>query len=269
MTARPTALVTGASRGIGRATVTTLAARGWHVVAGVRDVAAADLDLPGVDVIALDVTDPGSVRAGVARAEEIAGGALHAVIGNAGHAVVGPVEDLDWDVVREMFEVNTFGAMAVVQAALPAMRAAGRGRVVFVTTVGVHLLTPFFGAYKASKVALRALAEVLAVEVRRFGIRVSSIEPGMVDTEFAKSTRRSPTLADPTSPYAPFASRFPAGLAGWRDWVNIPAQDVADAIVAVVFADDPPASVLVGDDSEHLVTLDEAGILSFLGLDRA
>ncbi len=241
---------------------------GWHVVAGVRDPgASADLAGAGVAVVQLDVADPTSVRAGVAQAETIAGGALHAVICNAGHAVVGPFEDLDLEVVREMFDVNTFGCVSVVQAALPKMRAAQRGHVIFVSTVGVHLYTPFFGAYRASKAALNAMADVLAVEVRDFGIRVSRVEPGMVDTEFALATRRPANFGADDSPYASMVQGFRGGLQRWRDWVNIPAAEVADAIMALVDDPEPPAAVLVGADTFELVKLDEAGMRRFLGLD--
>lgn len=262
-----TALVTGAARGIGREVVTTLADAGWRVVAGVRDVDACDLDHPAVHVVRLDVTDRSSVRAAVAEAEDLAGGALDAVVSNAGHAVVGPFEDLDLDVVREMFEVNTFGAVAVVQAAIGAMRRARAGRIVFVSTVGVHLHTPYLSAYRASKAALNAFADTLAVEVRDFGIRLTRVEPGMVATEFSLSTRRSPAITDPQSPYADMSTAFMSGMRSWRDWINIPASDVADRVAALIDDPDPPASVLVGEDAEYLVTLDERGMRRFLGLD--
>jgi len=261
-----TVLVTGAARGIGREVALRLAAADRTVVAGVRDVAACDLDHPAIHVVRLDVTDRSSVGSAVAEAEEIAGGALEAVVSNAGHAMVWPFEDLDLDVVRELFEVNTFGAVAVVQAALPAMRRAGRGRVVFVSTVGVHLDTPYFSAYRASKVALNAFADTMALEVRDFGIRVSRVEPGMVATDFSQSTRRAPSLTDPASPYAEMSDAFLRGLRGWREWVNIPASDVADRVALLIDDPDPPPAVLVGPDAEHLVTLDEDGLRRFFGL---
>lgn len=266
-TTQRTALVTGAARGIGRAIVTALAADGWQVVAGVRDVATAEFDDPNVTVVTLDVSDPASVRNGVGEAERVAGGALDAVVNNAGHALVSPVELLDLDAVRGMFEVNTFGAVSVVQAALPAMRAARRGRIVFVSTVGSYLYTPFLSSYRASKAALNAFADVLAVEVREFGIHVSRVEPGMVATEFSKSTQGFPTLLDAESPYAPLVQTFVKGFREWREWVNIPAEDVAEEVVRLIDDPDPAAAVLVGEDALHLVELDEPGMRAFLGLD--
>lgn len=264
---RPTALVTGAARGIGQAVALALAERGWQVVAGVRDRERCDLDHPHVNVIELDVTNAAQVRAGVAAAEHIGGGALTAVVSNAGHAMIAPFEDLDLATVREMFEVNTFGAVAVAQAALPAMRAAGRGRLVFVSSVGVHLDTPYLSAYRASKAALNAFADTLAMEVREYGIRVSRVEPGMVATEFSASTRRSDSLTDPESPYASMSASLIRGMREWREWVNIPADDVAERILALLDDAEPPASVLVGEDAEHLVTLDANGLRRFFHLD--
>ena len=264
---RQTALVTGAARGIGRDVTAALSARGWQVVAGVRDVDACTIDDPNVTVVHLDVTDAESIRAAVGRAEAIAGGALDAVISNAGHAMLAPFEDLDIQLVREMFEVNTFGAVAVVQAALGAMRRARAGRIVFVSTVGVHLYTPYFSAYRASKAALNAFAGTLAVEVRQFGIRVSTVEPGMVATEFSRSTRRASSLTDPDSPYAEMSAVFMGGLRKWRDWVSIPAGEVSDQVLALLDDPDPAPSVLVGEDAVYLATLDESGMREFLGFD--
>lgn len=263
----PTVLVTGASRGIGRAVVELFAEHGWNVVAGVRDVAACSFEHPAVSVVYLDVTDRDSIREGVTRAEEVAGGGLAALVSNPGHAVLAPFEDLDMDVVRQMFEVNTFGAVQAVQAALPGMRSRGGGRVVFVSTVGAYLHTPFVSSYRASKAALNAFADTLAVEVRQFGIRVSRVEPGMVATDFGKATRRSETLMDPDNVYEPMVREFMVGFAGWRDWVNIPASAVASEVFDLVNHPDPPSSVLVGEDAHHLVTLSEAGMLEFLGID--
>lgn len=264
---RQTALVTGAARGIGRDVTAALAARGWQVIAGVRNVDECSIDDPNVTVVHLDVTDEESIRSAVGTAQAIAGGALDAVISNAGHAMISPFEDLDMHQVREMFEVNTFGAVAVVQAALAEMRRACAGRIIFVSTVGVHLYTPYFSAYRASKAALNAFAGTMAVEVREFGIRVSTVEPGMVATDFSMSTRRAPSLTDPDSPYADMSAAFMGGLRKWRDWVSIPPSEVSDQVLALLDDPDPAPAVLVGEDAIHLATLDEPGMRAFLGFD--
>ncbi len=263
----PTALITGASRGIGRSTVDAFRAAGWRCVAGVRDPASLEVADPEVLVVQLDVTDSASIASAVAAAQEFAEGALDAVVNNAGYALVGTVEDVAMDEVRAVFDTNTFGALAVTQAALPAMRRAGGGAVVFVSTVGAHLPTPLLGAYRASKAALNALADVLALECRPFGIRVSCVEPGMVATEFSASTRRSGSVTDPNGPYAPLAGAFLRGLGEWRAQINTDPAVVAAEIVRVATERHPDANVLVGDDAKQLRGMNHDTLLGFLGIE--
>lgn len=279
MSAQRTVLVTGAGRGIGRAAVELFAARGWRAVAGVRDVEgarAALADRPGVHVVALDVTDGAAVRAGVAEAEAQAGGALDAVVCNAGYAVLGAIEDVDLAEVRAMFETNVMGAAAVLQAALPAMREAGGGSVVVTSSIGARLSNPLLGTYHASKYALLAMCEALAVEGRPFGIRVSSIEPGMVDTDFPRATRPTGALARGEGPYVPLLADLRRGFAAWRERAPTPAAEVAAAIVGAAEAADPPFRITVGADAEGLAATRAATpddhlwhdeVAAFLGLD--
>ena len=261
MSETPTVLVTGAGRGIGRAVVELFDDSGWRVVAGVRDVAAgqdAYAGRPGVLVTHLDVTDPASVRAGVAAAEAHAGGALTCLVSNAGYAVLGAVEDADLDVAREMFETNFFGAAAVVQAAFPAMREAGRGSVVFVSSIGARFSNPLLGMYHASKFALVAMAEALAVEARAFGIRVACIEPGMVDTDFPKATRPTGALTRGEGPYLPLLGELRAGFGKWRESHPTSPEAVAGPVLAAAESTDGPFRVPVGEDAELLARTREA-----------
>jgi NAD(P)-dependent dehydrogenase (short-subunit alcohol dehydrogenase family) len=265
-----TALVTGAARGIGRATALLLLDRGWHVVAGVRDVDAAAASLgahDGLSIVPMDVTDATQVTSAVAEAQRVAGGALDALVLNAGYALVGAVEDVDPSEVRALFETNTFGALAVIQAAVPAMRAAGRGSVVFVSTVGAALPTPLLGAYRASKAALNAFADVLSMEMRPYGVRVARVEPGMVATDFSRATRRSGSILEGSGPYAELFAGLREGMGRWRARYDTPAGTVAQAIVALIELADPPAAVPVGDDAVVLGGSDEDEVLGFLGID--
>lgn len=275
---RPTALVTGAGRGIGRSCALAFRREGWGAVAGVRDLAAAQEAYrgTGVAVARLDVSDPASVEEGVAAAEAHAGGALGAVVINAGYAVLGAVEDADLDAVRAMFEVNLFGAAAVLQASLPAMREAGGGAVVFVSSIGARIANPLLGMYHASKYGLLAIAEALAVEGRPFGIRVSTVEPGMVDTDFPRATRPTGAAPKGEGPYAPLLDGMRGGFAAWRREYPTGPDEVADAVVATALDPDPPFRVPVGDDARRLGAMREGasddrafhqGLLEFLGLD--
>lgn len=248
--------MTGAGRGVGRATVEAFAGAGWRAVAGVRDMAAAEeayAGREGVHVVRLDVTEPDSVTSGVREAEALAGGALACLVSNAGYAVMGAVEEADLDDVRAMFDTNFFGAARVMQAAVPAMREAGRGSVVVVSSVGARMSNPLVSMYHASKYALLAITESLAFELRPFGVRVASIEPGMVDTDFPAATRRSGPASAGEGPYAPLLGQLREGFGEWRRQYPTSAADVAERVLAAAGDPDGPFQVPVGTDSEWLL----------------
>ncbi|MFI1914383.1 SDR family oxidoreductase [Nocardia sp. NPDC020380] len=174
-------LVTGAARGIGKAICVRMAQQGWQVYAGVRklsdgeELAAADARI--VPVL-LDVTNSQQIAA----LDEVLPADLTAVVNNAGIVADGPVELLDLDEVRNQFEVNVFGALAVTQAVLPRLRAT-KGRVVFLSSLSGRISTPGTGAYNSSKFALEGLVDALRVELRPWGIRTVLIEPGPIATD--------------------------------------------------------------------------------------
>jgi NAD(P)-dependent dehydrogenase (short-subunit alcohol dehydrogenase family) len=250
-----TVLVTGAGRGIGRAVAEQFADAGWIVVAGVRDLdrAAADFaDRPGIAAVHLDVTDDATIAAAVAEAQRRAGGPIDCLVSNAGYAVLGPVEDVDLDEVRAMFETNFFGAAAVVQAAVPAMREAGRGAVVFVSSIGARFANPLVGMYHASKFALSAMAEALALECRPFGVHVAAIEPGMVDTDFPRATRATGALSRGEGVYAPLLGELRQGFAAWRERNPTPPAAIAALVLAAALDPDGPFRVAAGEDAAFL-----------------
>jgi NAD(P)-dependent dehydrogenase (short-subunit alcohol dehydrogenase family) len=166
-----TALVTGASTGIGRATALELARRGWTVLAGMRRPQELG---PGIAPVRLDVTSPDDVAA-------LRGRPLDALVNNAGIAVTGPLEYLPPAELREQLEVNTVGQLAVTQACLPALRAA-HGRIVNVSSISGRVAFPTYGPYAASKFALEALSDSLRRELRGSGVDVVVVEPGGVVT---------------------------------------------------------------------------------------
>ncbi len=186
----PLALVTGASTGIGRATALLLAARGWTVLAGVRgEQAGASLVQEAgagrVQPLTLDVTDAGQIaqaaeQVAQAQGASVAGG-LDALVNNAGMGVGGPLELVAPEDLRRQFDVNVHGQVAVTQALLPALRRA-RGRIVFISSVGGRVSTPFLAPYAASKHAVEAIGDALRVELRTSGIQVALVEPGSVAT---------------------------------------------------------------------------------------
>ncbi len=253
-----TVLVTGASRGIGQATANAFLAAGWRVVAGMRDPAEAT-DASGRHVVHLDVTDPASVRDAVGAAHEIAGGPLACVVNNAGWALFGAVEDVDRDIARRQFETNLFGALAVIQAALPAMRRAGSGVVVGVSTLAGRIPVPLFGMYSASKLALAAVLEALALELGPAGVRAVLIEAGVVRTEFARSTIVSGAASERESAYAGVRSGVLGTLRGIREECGLEAHEVADAIVAAVEDDGAPFRSVLADPGLGVMAPDAAG----------
>jgi NAD(P)-dependent dehydrogenase (short-subunit alcohol dehydrogenase family) len=256
-----TVLVTGAGRGIGRATAEAFLDAGWRVVAGVRDVPGAReayAERPELAIVRLDVTESASVVEGVAAAHEHAGGALGCVVSNAGYAVLGAVEDVDLGEVRAMFETNLFGAAAVLQQALPPMREAGGGVVVFMSSIGARISNPLLGMYHASKYGLSAMAEALAVEGAAFGIRVVSLEPGMVDTDFPKATRLTGAAGRGEGPYAALGAELRAGFGRWRRDHPTTGEEVAAAVVAATLDPACPFRVPVGDDARLLTALRES-----------
>lgn len=176
----PTALITGAGRGIGQAISLRLARAGWTVFAGVRDdaggerLAAAD---GRITLVQLDITNDAHLSGLADQLPE----RLDALVNNAAIGVLGPVEAVPPADLRRQLEVNVVGQVAVTQAVLPLLRAA-RGRIVFISSTGGRTVVPMEGAYCASKFALEGLADALRVELRPWHIGVSLVEPGPTDT---------------------------------------------------------------------------------------
>lgn len=176
-----TVLVTGASRGIGRAIALRLARAGWQVFGGVRtDVAAKELAAESelITPVELDVTVPDHVAA----LDHVLPDRLDALINNAGVAVAGPIETLTRNDMHRQFDVNVFGPLELTRAVLPRLRSA-RGRIVFISSINGRVSFPFTGMYNASKYAIEAVADCLRVELHPFDVQVALVEPGVIDTD--------------------------------------------------------------------------------------
>ncbi|WP_137846072.1 SDR family oxidoreductase [Microbacterium sp. 2FI] len=177
----PTALVTGARRGIGRAIAERLAGAGWTVFAGVREEVGRQRPTEAggqIIPIQLDITDQAHLDA----LADVLPDRLEALINNAAYAVLGPIEGISIADLRRQFDVNLVGQVAVTQAALPKLRSAA-GRIVFISSTGGRSVVPMEGAYCSSKFAVEAIADALRVELRPWSIPVSVVEPGPTDTE--------------------------------------------------------------------------------------
>jgi NAD(P)-dependent dehydrogenase (short-subunit alcohol dehydrogenase family) len=188
-------LVTGSSTGIGRATTLRLDAAGWRVFAGVRKQGDADsLRAAGSDRLTpmmLDVTDADAISAAaVLLGDELGSAGLDGLVNNAGVAIPSPLETMPIDAFRRQIEVNLTGQVAVTQATLPLIRSA-RGRIVFVSSIGGRIAFPLTGAYHAAKFGVEAVGDAFRQELRRWGISVSIIEPGSIDTPIWDSGERA------------------------------------------------------------------------------
>lgn len=213
------AVVTGASSGIGAATVRELIARGWEVVAVARraERLAALADETGAQAVVADVTSDDDVAR--LAAEVTASGPVHALVNNAGGALgTDSVETGSIEQWRSMYEVNVLGTLRVTQALLPALRDSGRGDIVVLSSTAGHGTYPGGGGYVAAKHAERTIANTLRIELVGEPIRVIEIAPGMVHTEEFSLNRYGGDRAAADAVYAGVAE-------------PLVAEDVADAIV--------------------------------------
>ena len=201
-------LVTGSSTGLGREIALHLAKHGFRVYATMRDLRQADGLLASarerntqLRVLPLDVIDHDSIESAV-RTILAENGSIYAVINNAGVGLRGYFEDLADEEIRQVFEANVFGVMAVTKAVLPYMREAGRGRIILISSIGGRIGSLGVSAYCATKFALEGFGESLFQELAPLGLRVVLIEPGIIKTERWTTNRGTAKRArDQASPY--------------------------------------------------------------------
>ena len=184
-------VVTGCSSGIGRAALPVLAARGYRVIASARRPGDVDaLQADGFETLRLDLADADSVAEAASHLLHLGGGRVYGLFNNGGYGQPGAVEDVSREALRAQFETNVFGWHDLTRRLLPAMRAAGEGRIVQNSSVLGLVSLRFRGAYNASKHALEALSDTLRMELAGSGVHVSLIEPGPVRSEFRVNARR-------------------------------------------------------------------------------
>lgn len=237
MAEQGTALVTGASSGIGLATVAALAADGWRVVGTARQPSRADelnelaASIDSLEVRPLDVTIPESVTdciAGVLADR----GAVDLLVNNAGAGHRGTLEQLDDRELRGALELNFFGVARVTRAVIPGMRTRRSGRIITVTSSNGVVAMPFSDAYNASKFAVEGLMEGLAPVLATFGVFVSILEPGPVRTAFLRNAGGRTGEIDAADPYAELLGRYNATMAGLLGSGETP-ESVAQVIAGI------------------------------------
>lgn len=233
------ALVTGCSTGIGRASAFALRRAGLTTYASARKLETlADLEAAGCRTLALDVTDEAS-RTDAVAAIEREQGRLDVLVNNAGYAEYGPLEEISIERWRREFETNVFGAVRLIQLALPGMRERRAGRIVNMSSMGGLMAFPMGAPYHASKFALEALSDVLRVEVAPFGIDVVLIEPGVIATGYA-DTASTGLHEAAEGPYGDLARSFLAAMASsYRGRGAAAPEQVAEVVVRAVTAARP------------------------------
>ena len=250
-------LITGTSSGIGHATALRLAGHPeLTVFATARDPGSlTDLARLGARTLPLDVTDETSMAAAVS-VIEAEFGAVGALVNNAGYGEYGTIEETDLGRVRREFETNVFGLARMTQLVLPAMRTAGRGRVVNVGSMGGRLVFPAGGYYHASKYAVEAITDALRFEVEPFGINVVLVEPGIIRTGFGETAANTLAgSATPAGPYAPLTRVVDQQMNNtYRSrWLSAPPEAVAEVIEQAVLAEKPRARYVVTPAAKVLV----------------
>ncbi|WP_043265295.1 SDR family oxidoreductase [Streptomyces sp. CT34] len=235
-----TALVTGASSGIGAAVVAALVARGYRVLGTSRDPAAVRAPVPGVSYLALDLTDEAAIEACAAAA-----GPVDVLVNNAGESQSGPFEELPMAAVRRLFELNVFGAVRLSQLVLPGMREHGFGRVVMVGSMLASFPLAYRSSYVASKAALKGFASAARREVAPYGVAVTTVEPGSIATGI--SERRTQYLAA-DSPFADDCRTMLAALNA-NEANGIPPARVAATVLKAIEAARPKPHYAVGSNA--------------------
>jgi NAD(P)-dependent dehydrogenase (short-subunit alcohol dehydrogenase family) len=247
-------LITGASTGFGRAFAEAALAAGHSVVGTVRReddrIAFEALSLKRAHAVILDVTDFAAIEPAVRRIEQDIG-PIEVLVNNAGYGHEGILEESPLPDLIRQFEVNVFGAVAMIKAVLPAMRRRRRGHIVNITSMAGYVGMPGISYYNGSKFALEGISEALAQEVRDLGIKVTAIAPGSFRTEWAgrSMVRSGRFIADYDVVFDPVRRRR-------QDYSGHQAGDPAKAALALlklVESADPPTHLLLGNDALRLV----------------
>lgn len=247
-------LITGVSSGFGRALAQAALEAGHTVVGTVRsEQAARDFEALGAQrAIArvLDVTDFDAIDGVVAEIERTVG-AIDVLVNNAGYGHEGVMEESPLSELRRQFDVNVFGAVAMMKAVLPFMRMRRRGHIVNITSMGGHITMPGLTYYCGSKFALEGISDALRQEVAPLGIAVTAVAPGSFRTDWAgRSMVRTPrSVADYDGLFDPVRA---ARVARSGKQPGDPHK-AARAILAVLAAEQPPAHLLLGSDALGLV----------------
>jgi NADP-dependent 3-hydroxy acid dehydrogenase YdfG len=255
---KPVALITGASSGIGQATARALAAKDYHVIGVARRLDRLEklaAELGDFTPRQVDLSDPAQVEN---FCTEIPGmdPAVDVLVNNAGYSWRGVVEAAPMDPLLRMYQVNVFALIRLIQAVLPGMRAKGKGTVVNLSSIVGKFTFPGSGPYASTKHAVEAISDAMRHELLPFGIRVITIRPGPIATEFndVANELSAPAQAATPAEYGPVLAAAGAAFGKMFGEIDIPGPEVvAQVIAAAVTSDQPKAAYAVGPFSDDLL----------------
>ncbi|MGF6916073.1 SDR family oxidoreductase [Paraburkholderia strydomiana] len=236
-----TVLITGAASGFGENLVHKFAEKGWNVTATMRDINKAPFSfakLSNVHVTRLDVRDEASIHQALASSEQRFG-ALDVLVNAAAKVLGGTLEEHTIDQVRDQFETNVFGTLAVTRAVLPGMRARGSGHILNFSSAAGVIAMPLIPAYAASKFAIEGYSESLAFDLAHLGVMVTIVEPGYFETELGS---KAEAPAQRIEAYAPAAELRGAIF----DYTPGNLDGASEAIVSIAGSKDAPVRLYVG-----------------------
>ncbi len=252
-----TAVVTGASSGIGKATAQALRAKGYHVIGTSRhaDAIADTSKIEGVDYRSLDLTDSASIETFAAGL-----GRVDVLINNAGESQSGPLEDLPMDAIERLFKLNVFGPIRLTQLVLPGMRDRGYGRVVMVGSMLASFPLAYRSSYVSTKAAIKGFADAARFETSQFGVWVTTVEPGSINTGIGE--RRTKYIAE----NSPYSSDFDTIIDALEknESNGICADKVAATIVDAMEQDRPGPLYAVGSNAPQVFLLKRLAPLSLV-----
>jgi NAD(P)-dependent dehydrogenase (short-subunit alcohol dehydrogenase family) len=249
-----TVFITGASSGIGKATALLFAARGWNVIAGMRNPGSHDITegQENIMTVRLDVSEENTiataVAAGIQRFRSI-----DALVNCAGYGLAGVFEAAKMDQIRKQYEVNVFGLMSITQAVLPHMRRQGGGSIVNISSFGGIIALPFGSLYNSSKFAVEGFSEGLSHELVPLNIRVKIVEPGSIATNF---TNNMDMINGSDPAYAPLVkSFFPRYQKLTEHLRKNSAEDVAETIYLACTDESDRMRYVSGEDAQFYIDL--------------
>ncbi|MFF5078094.1 SDR family oxidoreductase [Actinoplanes sp. NPDC000266] len=244
-----TALVTGASSGIGRATAAALVAAGYRVLGTSRKPSSVADPVPGVDYVPLELDDPESIEALAGTLADV-----DVLVNNAGESQSGPFEELPDEALRRVFQINVFGPVRLAQLALPGMRSRGHGRVVMVGSMLASFPLAYRSSYVASKAAIKGFSNGARHEFSPYGVWLTTVEPGSIATGISE---RRTVYVQPDSPHR---GRFDTMLAALdrNERAGTPPERVAATILKAIAAGRPRPRYAVGSNAPLVFALRRA-----------